>query len=254
MVESLEHAPETAREEAPPPARRGVPWVQLGMALASAALGFVLVAQVRATETFDERLAAEREEDLAVILADLTAQSDALQSEISDLRLLLFEYESSAEAEDLARRSLEQRLEDLRVLSGVAPVEGEGLVLDIDDPLGQVSHERLVDVVHELRDSGAEAIDVGGVRLVASSAFTEANERLVVDGEPLEPPYRVAAVGPAEAMASALALPGGALDALSALPEVEPRVEELAQLSVPARQGRSAFIYAEPVPDDGESG
>jgi len=254
MVESLEQAPETTREGVPSPARRSVPWLRLGMALASAALGFLLVAQVRATETFDDRLAAEREEDLAVILADLTAQSDALQSEISDLRLLLFEYESSAEAEDLARRSLEQRLEDLRGLSGEAPVEGEGLVLDIADPLGQVSHERLVDVVHELRDSGAEAIDVGGVRLVASSAFTEANERLVVDGEPLEEPYRVAAVGPADAMASALALPGGALDALSSLPEVEPRVEELAQLSVPAREGSGSFIYAEPVPDEGESG
>lgn len=254
MAESLEQASRTTRQEATPPARGGVPWLRLGIALASATLGFVLVAQVRATETFDERLAVEREEDLAVILSDLTQRSDALQSEISDLRLLLFEYESSAEAEDLARRSLEQRLEDLRVLSGEAPVEGEGLVLDIADPLGQVSHERLVDVVHELRDSGAEAIDVEGVRLVASSAFSEANERLVVDGEPLEEPYRVAAVGPSGAMASALALPGGALDALSSLPEVEPRVEELAQLSVPARAGRASFIYAEPVPDEAASG
>jgi uncharacterized protein YlxW (UPF0749 family) len=219
-----------------------------------ALLGFLLVAQLRTSETIDDRLAVEREEDLAVILADLTRQSDRLQSEISDLRLLLFEFESSVEAEELARRSLEQRLDALRVLAGVAEVENEGVVLTIEDPGGLIGHERLVDVVHELRDSGAEAIAVNGSRLVASSAFMIRNERLLLDGDPLESPYRVAAVGPSDALASTLALPGGALDSLRSVPQVGAHIEQLAQLTVPARQTTVPFVFAEPVPEDDASG
>ena len=217
-------------------------------------LGFLLVAQVRATETLDDRLAFEREEDLAVILADLTAQSDRLQGEISDLRLLLFEFESTVESEELARRSLEQRLDDLRILAGVVPAENEGVVLTIEDPQGQVTHDRLVDVVHDLRDSGAEAVAVNGTRLVANSAFATRNQRLVLDGEPLDAPYRVAAVGPAEALETTLGIPGGALDSLSSLSGVEPAVEQLAQLTIPARENPAPFVYGEPVPDDLPSG
>ena len=240
------------------PAEAGATRRRLGLramvVLLCGMLGFLLVAQVRATETLDDRLAFEREEDLAVILADLTSQSDRLQGEISDLRLLLFEFESTVESEELARRSLEQRLDDLRILAGVVAAENEGVVLTIEDPQGQVSHDRLVDVVHDLRDSGAEALAVNGTRLVASSAFATRNQRLVLDGEPLEAPYRVAAVGPAEALETTLGIPGGALDSLSSLPGVEPSVEQLAQLSIPARESPAPFVFGEPVPDDLPSG
>ena len=247
-----EQTEQTAREAvdealAPPPRRQ--PWMRLAVAVACGVLGFLLVAQVRASETLDDRLAAEREEDLAVILSDLTDRGDELQGEISDLRLLLFEYESTVETEELARRSLEQRLDDLRILAGVIPAEGEGITLVIEDPLEEVRPDHLVDVVHDLRDSGAEAVAVNDRRLLASSSFALRNERLVLDGEPLERPLRVSAVGPSDALATTLDIPGGALDTLSSLAQVEADVEQLAQLSVPAREGGAPFVFGEPVPD-----
>ncbi len=222
-------------------------WMQIAVACACAVLGFLMVAQVRATESVGERLAAEREEDLARILSELTAQSDRLQSEITELRLTLVEYETSAEAEELALRSLERRYDDLRVLIGAVTAEGEGVIFTIDDPGRLVTQDLLVDTVQELRDAGAEAIAVNDQRLVTSSAFSTRNERLLLDRRPLQPPYRVAAIGPADTMEVALGIPGGAIDALQVLPEVTAEVEKRSELTVPAASDSPAFVYATPV-------
>ena len=243
----------TAEQAGPPPGNGAAPgartgWLRVASVLACAVLGFLLVAQFRATENLGERLDVEREEDLAQILADLSAQSDRLQEEITSLRLTLLAFENSAETEDLAVRSLRQRLDELHILSGVVPVEGQGVRMTIADPQAQVTQELLVDAVQELRDAGAEAIAINGVRLIASSAFTTRNGRLLVDETPLEAPIVIAAVGPADTIAKALAIPGGAIDSLQSRTEVTVRVESLEELTVPARPEAAPFVFGEPIP------
>lgn len=246
--------PQTPPDEAqlPPPegAAAGPRTGSLRVAsiLACALLGFLLVAQFRATENLGERLDVEREEDLAQILADLSTQSDRLQEEITSLRLTLLAFENSAETEDLAVRSLRTRLNELRILAGVVPVEGQGVRMTVEDPQVQVTQELLVDTVQELRDAGAEAIAINDVRLIASSAFTTRNGRLVLDGMPLDAPIVITAVGPSDTIAKALAIPGGAIDSLQSRPEVTVRVESLEEVAVPARPESAPFVYGEPIP------
>ncbi|HWH33402.1 MAG TPA: DUF881 domain-containing protein [Egibacteraceae bacterium] len=235
------------------PALRG-PLMRVGVALACGLLGFLLVAQVRATESVEDRLAGEREEDLAQILSDLSAEADRLTLEITDLRLTLLAVQNEAEGEQVALRSLQRRLDDLRILAGVVAAEGEGISFVIEDPAGQVRQDLLVDTIQELRDAGGEAMAVNGVRLIVSSAFSVRRDRLLLDGQPLTPPYRIVAVGPADTMAKALAIPGGAIDTLEARTEVRTTVEQLAQLTVPARPQTAPFVFGEPVVEsrDGE--
>jgi len=228
------------------------PWLRAATIAACALAGFLLVTQVRAGEDLGERLDIEREQDLAQILADLSSQSDRLQEEVTDLRLTLLAFENSAESDELALDSLRRRLQDLRVLAGTLAVEGEGVRMIVEDPDVQVTQELLVDSVQELRDAGAEAIAINDVRLVASSAFTSGNRRLVVDGKPLDPPYVLAAVGPAETIAKALAIPGGAVDSLESRSGVTTTVDQLAVVGVPARAEPVSFIYGEPAPAESQ--
>lgn len=227
------------------PSRR--PLLRAGVALACGLLGFVLVAQVRATENVGERLQGEREEDLAQILSNLSAEADRLTLEITDQRLTLLALQNAAQGDQVALRTLEQRLEELRILAGVVAAEGEGVVFTIHDPEGQVRQDLLVDAIQELRDAGAEAMAVNGIRLVVSSAFSIRNDRLLLDGQRLSAPYRIAAIGPAETMAKALAIPGGAIDTLQAREGVRAEVEQLEQLEVPARPEPVPFVFGEPV-------
>jgi uncharacterized protein YlxW (UPF0749 family) len=170
-------------------------------------VGFLLVAQVRTTEGLRDRLATEREEDLARILADLSRESDRLQSELTEGRLTLAAVQNSAQSDELALATLQRRLDDLRILAGVVPAEGQGVQLVVTDPDRLLLQDQLVDTVQELRDAGAEAIAVNGVRLIASSAFVTGQGRLLADGHPLDVPYRITAIGPAETMAKALTIP-----------------------------------------------
>jgi uncharacterized protein YlxW (UPF0749 family) len=224
--------------------------LQVLVTLACVLLGFLLVAQVRTTEEVGERLVAEREEDLARILADLSAESDRLQSEITELRLLLIEFETSQESEEVLLRSLERRLDDLQILAGVVAAEGEGIVLTIHDPAGQVTHDLLVDVIQELRDAGAEAIEVNGQRLVASSSFSARGGRLLVDGSALSPPYRIAAIGPGDTLSKAMDIPGGVIDTLESRTSVRVAVDVLAEMIVPARGDPTPFVFGRPAPTE----
>jgi uncharacterized protein YlxW (UPF0749 family) len=221
--------------------------LRLAVAAACGLLGFVLVAQVRATESVGDRLHVERQEDLARILAELSGQSDRLQREVAELRLTLVEFETSAEGEELARRSLEHRLDDLRVLTGVMPVEGEGVILTVEDPDLLVTQDAFVDVVQELRDAGAEAIAVNDIRLVVSSSFTTRNERVLLDRLLLEPPYRMVAIGPATTIATALGIPGGAIDSLHLSAGVTATVETREDLTLPAAGDLPSFVFGQPV-------
>ncbi|MBA2319109.1 MAG: DUF881 domain-containing protein [Euzebyales bacterium] len=221
--------------------------LRVAVALACGLLGFMLVAQVRATEGFGDRLEVEREEDLAQILSELSTRSETLQAEITNLQLTLVEFESSAEREDLARRSLERRYDELRILTGTVPVEGPGVILAIEDPNRLVTQDLLVDTVQELRDAGAEAIAVNEVRLIASSAFATRNDRLVVDRQPIDPPYRIVAIGGSETLATALQIRGGARDSLELLTGVEAQVQPSADLRIPAVAEPPAYVFGTPV-------
>lgn len=222
--------------------------IRVATAIISAMVGLLLVAQVRTTEGLRDRLASEREEDLARILADLSRESDRLQSELTEGRLTLAAVQNSAQSDELALATLQRRLDDLRILAGVVPAEGEGVELIVSDPDRLLLQDQLVDTVQELRDAGAEAIAVNGVRLIASSAFATRHGRLLADNHALDVPYRITAIGSAETMAKALAIPGGAIDALESVPRVEVTMQTKDRLAVPARSSAQLFKYGRPAP------
>lgn len=248
MTDTLPPSTQERAAEDTGPRRSWRSLTRIAVTLMCALLGFLLVAQVRATEGLGERLESEREEDLARILSDLSAQSDRLQAEITERRLLLFEFESSAAREELVRRSLEQRLAALHILAGTVDTDGEGIVFTINDPGRKVTQELMVDAVQELRDAGAEAIAVNDVRLIASSAFTTRNGMLLVDREPIEAPYRIAAIGVADNLSKALAIRGGAIDTIEAREAVTTAVETRAQMTIEKRDNAPSFVFGEPVP------
>ena len=75
----------------------------------------------------------------------------------------------------------------------------------------------MLDAVEELRDAGAEAIDVNGQRVVVNTWFSDGRTRgITVSGRLVIPPYVITAIGDAETMAAALRIPGGVADAVNA--------------------------------------
>ena len=217
------------------------------VALVAAAVGFLLVSQLRGEQRFSRRLQAESESDLARILSSLNTEADSLQDEIASLKLQLLSLQTSSQRDDAAVRQAQEQLAALQVLAGTAPVHGPGVVVRIEDPQASVHYDALVDVVQELRDAGAEAIAIDRVRVVASSAFSEGSGGIVLDGTALSVPYEVTAIGAPPTLESGLSIPGGAVDTLSAARGAHVTITRQADVSLPAVLHAPSFQVGHPV-------
>lgn len=208
-------------------------------------VGFLAAVQAAGPDQPRSRLAAERPEDLTRILADLNAEADALARQVSALQVRVLRYRGSARSEELALRDASKALADLQVLSGVVPVQGPGLTVRLEDTEGRIGWELVLDLVQELRDAGAEAIAVNGRRVVASTWLGPATGGILVDGRRVPPPYELQAIGPADGLAAALAIPGGPLSVAKALPGVSMTSRQADGLTLPAGEV-PAFQLARP--------
>ncbi|WP_151523415.1 DUF881 domain-containing protein [Serinicoccus kebangsaanensis] len=221
---------------------------QLVAAVLTAMLGVALVAQVRVTE--QAGLEQLRETELVALLDDVTNRANALREEVDQLeedRTRLLGAEGDAAAAEAAR----QRLQSYQILAGTVPVEGPGITVLVDDGGSVVTQTMLLDGIQELRDAGAEAIQIGTVRVVASSYVSTDDEgRALLDGQPLGSPYTITAVGDAHTLAGAMAIPGGFSDSLRSAGAAV-TVVEADSVVIDALHEPIEARYAQPVPSTG---
>jgi uncharacterized protein YlxW (UPF0749 family) len=177
-----------------------------------AVLGFALVAQI--TQRDDQRLTGLRQSELVQILDNIGDRRDRLASEQSDLEAERRELSSGASGSQAAIAAARQRLDALGILAGTIGAEGSGVEVFISDPQREVRAAQVLDLVQELRDAGAEAIQVGTARVVATTAFTDVRGAVAVDGVRQTAPYTVLAIGESQTMATALEIPGGVIASL----------------------------------------
>ena len=227
---------------------------QLVVALLCGLLGFGLVTQVHATST-STGLNAARSDDLLGILADLNNRGDRLRAEIADLQTSADRLRSGSGRDRAALQAARERANTLGILTGTLAAKGPGIVLTITDPRHRVSAAVLLDAVEELRDAGAEALQLSGIRVVASTAITDApSGGIDVGGHLVPPPYRLAAIGGTGTLASALAIPGGVLDTVDRESGAHAVVTRSVHLTITALQPLQTPRYARPArPAKGDS-
>jgi uncharacterized protein YlxW (UPF0749 family) len=212
----------------------------------TALVGFLLIGQLRGTEAFRQRLESENEGDLTRILAGLTTEADALQAELSNLKVQLLQLQNNQASSSASNAAAEAQLRSWRVLAGTVPVTGPGLTIRIDDPEASLAYDTIIDVVAELRDAGAEALSVNGRRIGASTSFGERDGRISVDDIAIEAPYRVAAIGDPANLEGGLRIPGGAIDVLSSLRGVVVDLRRAAKIDIPALTNPPKFRTGKP--------
>lgn len=227
-----------------PPRTRGHGWRgQLLVAGLCLLLGFAIVIQVRQTQ--GDELSSMRQDDLVRLLDEITQRNEALNQEADELR----EDRAALLSGSDASRSAEDYLQVQRILAGVAPVEGPGVVVTVHGS-GDVSAQNMVHMLEELRNAGAEAIELSGVRLVAGSYFEDADGALMVDGVALGDDHEWRVIGNPETLAGALDIPGGALASFrQAGAEVEVIQRDLVQITAVLTVTQPQ--YATPAPEDG---
>lgn len=173
-------------------------------------LGLLLVAAVRGNDE-DAFLATARPDDLVRVLDDLSARQTRLEAEARRLEIARDRLEAGSSGQ--AVEEIRRRAEGMAILAGTVPVTGPGVVVTLRDPDGAaVDGSVLLDAVQELRDAGAEAIQIADQRVIVSTWFGEERGGVVVSGAPVSPPYVIRAIGDPDTMSTALSIPGGIAD------------------------------------------
>ncbi|OKL54463.1 hypothetical protein BSZ39_03960 [Bowdeniella nasicola] len=172
-------------------------------------LGIGVITQVRQEPT--KNLAAMRQDDLIRLLDELGRRNDELTTEAQVLEQRLAELQSGAKSSQAAREAAQEQVRNRSILAGTVPVHGPGITLTIIDNDSVITAQMMVTVLEELRNAGAEAIELNSRRLTTSSWFVREGTTLIVDGESISSPYVFNAIGGAQTMSGALDIPGGAL-------------------------------------------
>ena len=187
---------------------RRIPSWQVTLGIALLALGFLIAAQL-AAEGPRVRYTSQERSPLVETARGLQTQQDGLKAQILTLRGQIKAIEEQGQGTTALVRDLNSRLEQARIASGLIPLTGSGLVLQLADssrtvPPGANAIDYLVNgrdirtVVAELWSAGAEAVAINNERVTASTAVVDIGASVLVNSAYIAAPYQISAIGPAD--------------------------------------------------------
>lgn len=218
---------------------------QLVVAALLAMVGFAAAVQIRLTDT-DDDFSGQRRQDLVTLLDSLSSATDRAETQIDELERTRDDLLTSTQRRAAALEEGQRQLEVLRILTGTSAATGPGITVTVSDRDGAVTAASLLNGVEEMRDAGAEAIEVNDtVRVVASTAFTEKDGEVLVDAVPLRAPYVIDAIGSPNTLSEAMVFPGGFSDEVAQLGG-SAEVEEADVVQVASLHEIEPAEYAQP--------
>ncbi|TPG18049.1 DUF881 domain-containing protein [Pedococcus bigeumensis] len=214
-------------------------------ALLAIVLGFAIATQVQ--QTNQSGLEQLREDELVRILDDVSQEQDRLASDTRELETSRDKLISGVDSSSEALKSAQERLDTLGILTGTSPATGPGIVITINDRDHKITAARLLDALQELRDAGAEAVQIGDVRVVADTWFADVDGAIQIGGERVSEPYVIKAIGDSATMASAMEIPGGVSETVRG-DGAQASVRQTNEVAITALHSLSEPRYARPVP------
>ena len=233
-------------------------WTNGLLTLLCVVIGFIFIIQIKSVSN-------EKEEDngqnkrLEVVqqeLSEMNEKNEQLSLQISYYKEELNKIMDESSDNDELIKILNDRLKNAEIAAGLVNVHGSGLVItmrdSVENPLAidtnaYVIHaEDIMQVINELRDSGAEAISINDERILATSEIRCSGATVSVNNTRYSAPYVIKAVGPAENMENALKLRGGVNELLSKW-GIELFVEKRDSILIYGYSGIMDFKYASKV-------
>lgn len=188
---------------------------QISAAVLLVILGTAGVTQVRLAGS-DDDYAGMRQADLIQALNGLQAASRRNEQDISDLENTRNSLRDNNDKTATALKQARDELAALGVLAGTVTATGPGVRITVTVPKSRISLNYLLDGIEELRDAGAEAMEINdSVRVVAQTSFEAADDGIMVDGRVLHSPFTIDAIGDPDSLTTALRFPGGFVDDLA---------------------------------------
>ena len=192
------------------------------IALALFIFSFIIAAQLNTVGNTNIISEGMREAELLQELQKAKEEYEALKEDYEKSQEIVEEYKTSSSSNDALIASMKSDLEKANVLSGLATVRGEGVVITLKDSTdtelspeaGLVHDTDLTAIVTELKAAGAEAISINGQRVIATTAIRCVGPTIQVNSVKVASPFYIKAIGNSKYLESALNLRNGVVDNL----------------------------------------
>ncbi len=203
---------------------------QLSLFAVALLIGVLLVGQLRsqARPTEISQLPAQ---ELSQLIDTLGVRNRELRTGLADLRATLDEYRDSGTQGQSALDVTREDLRRITAFGGLAAVEGQGLVLDVDGSLDAIA---VNDLLNELRNAGAEAIAIDDVRITHRSVAVQGPRSLVIDGVEIGQRFTISAIGSPDGLLTAMERPGGIIAQLEQFIQATITARQVDSISLPA--------------------
>jgi uncharacterized protein YlxW (UPF0749 family) len=206
-------------------------------------IGLLLVGQLR-SQARPIELSNLSAQELAELIETLNASNVELNAGLDELRTQIRDYESAAVQGQSDSAISEEVLLGIAALGGLAGVEGQGIRIAAEGSFDPIA---VNDLIHELRNAGAEAIAVDDIRITARSVAVLGTSAIEIDGVPIGPSFEISAIGSPDGLQAAIERPGGILSLYEQSIDARFTVSQENRLLVPATERDLIPAAARPV-------
>lgn len=221
----------------------------IAIAVICVIVGIMLSVQYRTSESYGTNLRTSRVEDLAMANTSLTKENQDLRDEILELREKL----ANVNIESELTANLLGELRKSNMAAGLTAVTGPGIIVTLndnpqalqpgDDPNAYLVHDSdILNIVNEIKASGAEAICVNDQRITAMSEVRCAGTTILVNWNKIGPPFVIKAIGNQQLLESGLTIKGGKLEELNTF-GLQTQLTRSDNIEIPAYTGAIKFQY-----------
>lgn len=124
-----------------------------------------------------------QESELRTELTAINTKYTEAIEQLKETKTMIKEYEETINTDKEAAVLLESELEKSRNILGKNPVQGEGIIVTLTDveigKYGKITANDLIELVNELKASGAEAISINGHRIVGNSYIIDLDSTFI---------------------------------------------------------------------------
>lgn len=201
-------------------------------------------------------LPVQRSQQLAAELKNVQSDKETLINRVAELESRIEQYEKNEVDKNIYAENLYKDTMKYRMLAGYVDLEGEGIVLEINDPpvdlqfgVGYTIVDELdliLQVISILNAADAEAISINDQRYTSFTEIVRAGNHIEINGVSNSSPIVIKAIGNPSTLESALSIKGGMIWSLRNLDYVV-HIKQDESILIPRYRRIKEFIYAEPV-------
>lgn len=158
----------------------------------------------------------KRNEEILTELINERDNNDKLRQKIEKLQEDLNVYKMAQGDYDEYTKQLEKEIKEARMVAGLVPVKGTGVILKIDGSYTYLEND-LLRIINELRASDIQAMSINEQRIIATSEIKvissgSSQGYLVINGEQMLLPLEIKVIAKPANLENAIMMTGGIME------------------------------------------